>query len=343
MRGRHVEGGRTDMAHEHVTRRRALGLSAAGLLAGPAPASAQTAAWPTRPLRWLVGYPPGGATDVVVRLLANAMGPQFQQPIVVDNRPGAGASVAAEALAKSPPDGATAMSVDMGVMVYNRALCKRLPYDPVREMAPVALYARFPFMLAVHPGVPARDAREFVALCKARPGQITMASVGIGSPHHLGIERFRRRLGIDVVHVPYRGGAPSTNDLAAGVVQAAFLDYATGAAAYQGNRVRAIAACTTERVELFPDVATLAEQGFPDLELYSWQGAVMPAGTPGAVIGRFRALIADAAATEEVTRRLRELGAERLPATEAEFRRIVAQEESTWLPLIRDLGISLET
>ena len=106
--------------------------------------ASQTAAWPTRPLRWLVGYPPGGATDVVVRLLANAMGPQFQQPIVVDNRPGAGASVAAEALAKSPPDGATAMSVDMGVMVYNRALYKRLPYDPVREIAPVALYARSP-------------------------------------------------------------------------------------------------------------------------------------------------------------------------------------------------------
>jgi tripartite-type tricarboxylate transporter receptor subunit TctC len=328
-----------------ILSRRALGRAALGAaLAAPAAARAQpAAAWPTRPLRWLVGYPPGGATDVVVRLLANAMGPHFPQPIVVDNRPGAGASVAAEALAKSPPDGATAMSVDMGVMVYNRALYKRLPYDPVREIAPVALYARFPFMLAVHPGVPARDAREFVALCKARPGQITMASVGVGSPHHLGIERFRRRLGADVVHVPYRGGAASTNDLAAGVVQAAFLDYATGAAAYQGNRVRAIAACTAGRAQLFPDVPTLAEQGFPDLELYSWHGTVMPAGTPVPVLDRFRALIAEAAGTEEVGRRLQDLGAERLPPTAAEFGRVVEQEAATWLPLIRDLGISLET
>ena len=323
--------------------RRALGLSALGAaLAAPMAARPQSADWPTRPLRWLVGYPPGGATDVVVRLLASAMGPRLPQPIVVDNRPGAGASVAAEALAKSPPDGATAMSVDMGVMVYNRALYKRLPYDPVREIAPVALYARFPFMLAVNPAVPARDAREFVALCKAQPGKVTMASVGVGSPHHLGIERFRRRLGIDLVHVPYRGGAPSTNDLAAGVVQAAFLDYATGAAAYQGNRVRAIAACTAERAQLFPDVPTLAEQGFPDLELYSWHGAVMPAGTPAPILDRFRGLITEAAATEEVGRRLQELGAERLPTTAAEFQRVMEQEAATWLPMIRDLGIALE-
>ncbi|MBD0273459.1 MAG: tripartite tricarboxylate transporter substrate binding protein [Acetobacteraceae bacterium] len=330
---------------DFVLPRRALGLGTLAALAAPAAAPrAQTAAaWPTRPLRWLVGYPPGGATDVIVRLLANTMGPHFPQPIVVDNRPGAGASIAAEALAKSPPDGATAMSVDMGVMVYNRALYKRLPYDPVREMAPVALYARFPFMLAVHPSVPARDAREFVALCKARPGQVTMASVGIGSPHHLGIERFRRRLDHNVVHVPYRGGAPMANDLAAGVVQAAFLDYTSGAAAYQGNRVRAVAACTAERVQLLPDAPTLAEQGYPGLQLYSWQGAVIPAATPAPVLDRFRALIADAAATEEVGRRMQELGAERLPVTAAEFGRVMAQEEAQWLPLIRDLGISLDT
>ncbi|MFT8246503.1 Bug family tripartite tricarboxylate transporter substrate binding protein [Roseomonas sp. BN140053] len=329
------------MADQEPTRR-ILGLGALAALAAPAlPARAQT--WPSKPLRWLVGYPPGGATDVVVRLLANAMGPQFGQPIVVDNRPGAAGIIAAEAAAKSPPDGTTVLSVDMATMVYNRALYKRLPYDPVRDLAPVTLYTRFPFYLAVSDKMPVRTAREFVDYARANPGQVTMASVGIGSPHHLGIERFKRRTGTDLTHVPYRGGAAVLNDMMAGTVMAGFVDYASGAAGYQSGAIRPIAAATPTRVEPFPEVPTLAEAGFPDCEVYSWHGAVVPAGTPAPVIARLQELISAALTAPDVQRRLRDLGAEATTVTPDAFRTVVEREAATWLPLIQELGISLDS
>ena len=327
--------------HNMTLTRRALGVGALGALATPA--VAQTPAWPNRPLRWIVGYPAGGATDVVARIITAPMAAQLGQPIVIDNRSGAAGVVAAEAVAKSPPDGHTAMSVDMGIMVYNRALYRRLPYDPARDFRPVSLYARFDFLLAVHPSVPARTAQEFVALARARPGGITMASVGVGSPHHLALGRFMRRAGIEVTHVPYRGAAPAVSDLVAGTAQAMFLDYASGAAFYQSGQIRPLAAASAQRLAQFPDVPTLAEAGFPDNEIYSWHGAVVRTGTPDPAIARLRELIAATTAQEDVARRIRELGAEPIATTPEEFQRVMDAEAAIWLPLIRDLGITLDT
>lgn len=319
--------------------RRSLGLGMMGTLATPALARAQTG----RPLRWVVAYPPGGATDVIARLLTNAIAPRLGQPIVVDNRPGAAGSIGADNVAKSPADGQTVLSADMGILVYNRALYRNLPYDPERDLAPVALYAQFSMMLAVHPSLPVRDAREFIAYVKARPNEVTMASPGVGSPHHLALERFCKVLGLKVTHVPYRGGAPAVNDLMAGTVQAMFLDYATGAPAYQGGKAIPVAAASADRLREYPDLRTLAEQGFPDHEYGSAQGALMRAGTPDALIQRMNTLIGEAVRDEEVVRRMRELGAQPVHLGPPEYRARIESEARTWIPLIRELGITLES
>jgi len=309
----------------------------------PGAAAAQApVAWPSRPVRWLVGFLPGGATDIVARLLANAITPHVPYPFVVENRPGAAGTIAADAGAKAAPDGHTALTVDMGAMVFNRALFRKLSYDPTKDFALVALYIRMPFMVAVSPKLPAANMREFIAYAKANPGKVTMASVGVGSPHHLGLERLQRLAGIQVTHVPYRGGAAFVNDMAAGTLDAAFLDYATGAAGFQAGRLRAIAAATEERVAEFPDVPTVAEQGLQGSELYSYQGAVMPAGTPPAILRRFQGLIADAVRTETVASRIRELGAVPMAEGPEEFQRVIDREADTWLPIIRDLNIALD-
>lgn len=330
---------RDDILDWPMLTRRSLGWGAIGALAAPALVRAQTG----RPLRWVVAYPPGGATDVIARLLTNAIIPRLGQPIVIDNRAGAAGTIGADNVAKSPVDGQTVLSADMGILVYNRALYRQLPYEPDRDFSPVALYVQFSMLLAVHPSLPVRNAREFIDYVKARPNEVTMASPGIGSPHHLALERFCRVLGIKVTHVPYRGAAPAVNDLMAGTVQAMFLDYASGAAAYQSGKAIPIAAASAERLREYPDLATLAEQGFPGHEYGSAQGALMRAGTPDAIVQRMDTLIGEAVRNEEVVRRMQELGAQPVHLGPAEYRNRIQAEARTWLPLIRELGITLDT
>lgn len=330
---------RDDILDRPTVTRRSLGLGLIGALATPALVRAQTG----RPLRWVVAYPPGGATDVIARLLTNAIAPRLGQPIVVDNRPGAAGSIGADNVAKSPTDGQTVLSADMGILVYNRALYRQLPYDPEKDLTPIALYAQFSMMLAVHPSLPVRDAREFIAYVKARPNQVTMASPGVGSPHHLALERFCRLMDIKVTHVPYRGGAPAVNDLMAGTVQAMFLDYATGAPAYQGGKAIPIAAASADRLREYPNLTTLAEQGFPGHEYGSAQGALMRTGTQDAMLQRMNTLIGEAVRNEEVVRRMQELGAHPVHLGPAQYRDRIQAEARTWLPLIRELGITLDT
>lgn len=322
-----------------IGRRGALGGGLAAALAVAAPAHAQQ---PARTLRWVVGYPPGGATDIVARLLGAQVAPRIGQTVVVENRAGAATIVAAEHVAKSPPDGQTVMTVDMGTMVYNRALFRRLPYDPARDFRPVALYARFDFMLVVNADLPVRGVADLVALCRQRPGQIGFASPGIGSPHHLGLEQFRRRAGIEVNHVPYRGAAPAVTDLTTGVVQAMVLDFASASAQLPGGRLRPLAVMSARRIAQLPDVPTMAEAGFPGNETYSWQGLVAPAGTPDAAVARLNEAVAAAVGTEEIRQRLAMLGAEPLTGPPERLRDVVEQEAGVWIPLIQELGLNLE-
>jgi tripartite-type tricarboxylate transporter receptor subunit TctC len=319
--------------------RRRLGLLAAALL--PLPALAQ-APWPNRPIRWVVPYAPGGGSDFLARTVGAAISGPLGQQVVIDNRPGGATIPASEHVARAPADGYTVLSADLTALVINPAMSNRLPYQPFRDFRFVAPTARFLFALVVHPSVQARTVPELVALAKAQPGRLNFGSPGAGSPSHLATERFARRVGVEVTHVPYRGGAPAVQDLVAGQVQAMFIDYATGAGPISNGQVRALASTAPQRLALLPDVPTLAEQGITGADIYSWQGLVAPAGTPDAAAQRLEAEVARALRTEEVAARLRGISLDPWPGTGAELRALAESETATWAPLIRELGLTLD-
>ena len=222
-------------------------------------------------------------------------------------------------------------------------MARRLPYDAMRDFRFVAPTARFPFVLVVHPDVPARTGPELADLARRQPGRINFGSPGAGSPSHLATERFARRMGIEVQNVHYRGGAPAVQDLVAGQVQAMFIDYATGAAHIAGGRVRAVATPAPQRLGLLPEVPTLAEQGVTGADIYSWQGVVAPAATPDAAVSRLEAEIGRAVRSEEVAARLRSISLDPFPGTGAELRALTESETAIWAPLIRELGLTLDS
>jgi tripartite-type tricarboxylate transporter receptor subunit TctC len=330
------------MTTARITRRRLGRFGVLGLSALAAPAHAQPPAWPARPLRWVVPYPAGGGTDLVARTVAAALAPLLGQPVVVDNRPGAAGILAAEALARAPGDGHTLISADMGMLVYNTALYRRLPYDPSRDFRPVSTVARFHFALVTHPEAPARSVEALIAQARRQPGALNMASPGIGSPHHLALERLQKAAGIRVTHLPYRGGAPAVADLVAGQVHAMFLDLASGQSALEAGRLRPLAVPAATRLPALPDVPTLAECGFPGFEVYSRQGVLVPARTPDGVVEALSAAIRAVSAEPTLVSRLAAVGVEAGASTPGEYAELVRQEGEVWLPLIRELKISID-
>jgi tripartite-type tricarboxylate transporter receptor subunit TctC len=319
--------------------RRALG---AGLLAAlPLPALAQ--AWPTRPIRWIVPYAPGGGSDFLARTVAQAMQGPLGQTVLVENRPGGATVIATEAVARAAPDGYTVLSADMTALVINPAGFRRLPYHPINDLKPVGTTATFNFVLAVTPGLAARNVAELVALARAQPGRLNFASPGIGSPSHLATERFARNLGLNLTHVPYRGGAPAVTDLVAGTADAMFIDYASGAPHFEAGRVRPLAATAPTRMALLPNLETLAEAGFPGNDIYSWQGLVAPGGTPDAVVSRLSQAVRAAVSDPGVAERLRGIGLTPMPGDSAAFAALIQSETAIWGTLIRDLGLVLDS
>jgi tripartite-type tricarboxylate transporter receptor subunit TctC len=309
------------------------------LALGGSQAQAQ-AAWPERPFRWFVGYPPGGPSDIFARLIAGQMGPRLGQNVVVENRPGGGAVLASEAAARSPADGYTWLHVDNGILVYNPALYARLPYDPDRDLTGVGFIGRFPLYLVVRPNSTATDFAALVAASRARA--ITYGSPAVASPHHLAMELVKRRSGLAAEHVPYRGGPAAMQDLLAGNVDAVMIDTATGTPFIRDGRVRALCVLSEARSALFPAVPTLRELGH-DSVAYGWQGMSVPTGTPAPVIARLAEEMVRAMQSEALAGRLRDLGIEYQPWTPAQFGAFVAAENALWRPLIRDLGIRLDS
>ncbi|WP_203070919.1 Bug family tripartite tricarboxylate transporter substrate binding protein [Falsiroseomonas ponticola] len=321
--------------------RRGLIAGAAGLgVAGLARGAAAQAAWPDRPLRWIVGYPPGGASDAFARLIAAQMGPRLGQNVVVENRPGGGAVLASEIVARAPADGYTWMHVDNGILTYNPALYARLPYDPDRDFAGVGFIGRFPLYIVVRPNDPVRDFAGLVAASRAKAP--TYGTPAVASPHHLAMELVKRRTGLAAEHVPYRGGPAAMQDLLAGNVDVVVIDTATGTPFIRDGRVRALCVMSEARSALFPEVPTLRDLGH-DAVAYGWQGMSVPAGTPAPVIARLAEEMIRAMTSPELARRLADLGIEYQPWTPAQFNAFVAQENATWRPLIRDLGIRLDS
>lgn len=321
--------------------RRGLIAGAAGLgMAGLARGAAAQAAWPDRPLRWIVGYPPGGASDAFARLIAGLMGPRLGQNVVVENRPGGGAVLASEIVARAPADGYTWMHVDNGILTYNPALYARLPYDPDRDFSGVGFIGRFPLFIVVRPNDPVRDFAGLLAASRTRAP--TYGTPAVASPHHLAMELVKRRTGLAAEHVPYRGGPAAMQDLLAGNVDVVVIDTATGTPFIRDGRVRALCVMSEARSALFPDVPTLRDLGH-DAVAYGWQGMSVPTGTPAPVIARLAEEMIRAMTSPELARRLADLGIEYQPWTPAQFNAFVAQENATWRPLIRDLGIRLDS
>lgn len=319
-----------------MKRRTALGL----LLATPGLAMAQPA-WPTRPITLVTGFAPGGLTDVMTRLIASRMSRELGQPIVVDNRAGGATSVASTAVARAAPDGYTLL-MGASSLAINPALQPNLtPREPLRELMPIGMGYRSAFVLHVHPGLPARNVAEFVAFAKANPGRISFGSSGTGAVNHLCLELFRLRAGIEVVHVPYRGGAPALIDLRAGRIQAMFAAALEAIPAIREGATRALAVSSATRLPLLPDVPAVAET-LPGFDAVFWQGLFAPPGTPEPVIARLAAALRATTEDPEVRARMAEQGVAAETGDAAVLRRVLVEDTETWGRLIREAGIQPE-
>ena len=302
-----------------------------------------TVAQDAKPLEWVVGYPAGGGSDVVARSVGEAMGKALNRPVIVNNKPGAATNIAADYVAKSKDFGNVIFTADIATLAANPALFSKLSYSAERDFVSVGLLARFPMLLVVAPNVPAKNYKEFVAWAKtAGSSGINYASAGAGSPHHLAGEMLRQRSGLAMTHVPYRGAAPAVQDLIGGQVPVAMMDTASVLQHLSSGRLRAIGVASPKRLQILPDVPTLAEQGLAGFEAFAWQGIVAPTGTPAEAVTRLNQALQVALDTTIVKARFQVLGLEPLPGTPAQMASYAASERERWGKLIRDTGIKLD-
>jgi tripartite-type tricarboxylate transporter receptor subunit TctC len=298
--------------------------------------------YPRKPIRLIVPFSPGGGNDTVARAIAQGAGATLGQPIVVDNRAGAGGVVGAELAAKSAPDGYTLFLGGVGSHAVNPNLHKHLPYDPVRDFAPITLVATAPSVLVVHPSVQARTAGEFAALARANPGKLNYASNGNGSSAHLAAVLYESLAGVKMVHVPYKGLAPALTDLLAGQVQAMFSSVVAIVPQIRAGKLRALAVTGKKRTALLPDLPTLDEAGVPGYEAGSWYGILAPAGTPGPVVAKLNDTFQHTLAQTDVKDRLAAEGAEVIGGPPEVFAAHIAVELARMGKLVRDARISME-
>lgn len=305
------------------------------------PLTARAQSFPERSPRWIVGYPPGGASDTFARLIGAQMGQRLGQTVVVENRPGGGAVLASELVARAPADGYTWMHVDNGILTYNPALFTRLPLNPDTDFTGVGFIGRFPLYIVVRPERAPRSFAELLTASRTRAP--TYGTPAVASPHHLAMELVMRRTGMAATHVPYRGGPAAIQDLLAGNVDSVVIDTATGLPFIRDGRVRALAVLSDARSPQLPDVQTMAELGHANTVAYGWQGMSVPAATPTPIIARLSAEMIAAIQSPEITARMTMLGIEYQPWTPAQFNAFVAAENALWRPLIRELGIRLDS
>ncbi|MET0632807.1 MAG: tripartite tricarboxylate transporter substrate binding protein [Xanthobacteraceae bacterium] len=317
--------------------RLALGIACVALGAS---ASAAAADYPTRPVRLIVGFPAGGPTDILARLVGAQLGERLGQQFVVENKPGAGSNIATEAAINSAPDGHTIL-VCASANTINATLYKKLAFDFVRDTLPVAGLARVPNALLVHPSVPATTVPEFIAYAKANPGKINMASSGNGTTVHLAGEMFKAMAGVDLVHVPYRGSQPAVTSLVAGQTQVMFGDIPVSIGHIQAGTVRIVAVTTATRLDLLPAVPTIGET-LPGYEANAWFGFVVPKGTPPDIVAKLNREINAALADPKIKARLAELGTTAIVATPAEFGAFIATEIERWAKAVKSSGASVD-
>jgi tripartite-type tricarboxylate transporter receptor subunit TctC len=319
-----------------ITRRAAI----AGALL-PFAARAQAPEWPSRPVRFIVPYPPGGPTDIMGRIVAQAVQGPLGQPFVVENRAGANGLIGSEQAARAAPDGSTFL-VNASAHVIVPHLTPNMPIDVLADFAPVTNIAAVPLWLVVNPALPVRSVAEFIAYARANPGRIAYASSSQGGAPHLAGELFKLMTGTDLVHVPYRGSGPAGQDLIAGTVQAMFDSVPASAGAVRDGRLRALGVSTRNRIAPFPDLPTIAEAGVPGYEISTWYGIWAPARTPPAIIARLQQAVATAARNPETRARFDALGAEPVADSPEDYARFVRAEFDRWGKLVRDAKIKLD-
>ena len=302
---------------------------------------AQAQDWPSKPIRMVVPYPPGGGTDIVARIVNEKLSPELGAPIVIDNKGGAGGSVGTEIAAKAAPDGYTVL-MTLSSHTINPKLFPKLGYDVERDFAPVSLAAFIPQILVANPSVPVGNVAELVAYLKANPGKVNYASVGIGSPGHIAGELFKLRTGTQMTHVPYKGGGPAVTDTIGGQVQLLFVSMPAALQFVKQGRLKALAVTSGKRSAAAPDVPTIAENGGPDVVVDSWYGLLVPAKTPAPIVAKLNGAMVKVLAMPDVREKLFAQGAEAVSSSPAEFDAIIRDELRKWEYVIREAKITPE-
>ena len=299
--------------------------------------------YPQKPIRLIVPYPAGGATDFFARLAFPKVGEALGQPVVVENRPGAGTAIGASEVARSAPDGYTILLGDAGTYAFNPSLYKKLSYDPAKDFSPISLTGRFALILAVNPTLlKAASVQEFVDAAKRAPGKIDYGAPGPGSPIHLAMELFKQRAGITMTPIPYKGGADALSDLIGGRIGALFPDIATGLPQIRAGKIKALAVASEKRVAALPDLPTVSESGYPGFEAWAWQGFVAPAGTPRDVVMKLNGAFAKVMADPALKQRLSESGFEPQTSTPEQFSAYLKSEIAKWAKVIHESNISFD-
>jgi tripartite-type tricarboxylate transporter receptor subunit TctC len=321
----------------HLLQRITSGLAALAL-AGAAAAQS----WPTKPIRVIVPYPPGGTSDILARALGPGMQAALGQPWVVENKPGATGNVGADLVAKSPADGYTLLLGDIGSLAIAPSVVTTLPFDPVKDFAPVVMVAYSPHLLVVHPSVAARDPKELIAAAKAKPDALNFAVSGMGGANHLAGIDFAQRAGIKWTYIPYKGGSQALTDMVGGQAQVMFNGALATYPFVKDGKLKALAVSSARRFPTMPDIPTVAEMGMPGFETGSFQGIVAPAGTPPEVVNKLHATVTAVLNTPEMKERLDKAGAELRPQSPAQFGGFIRSEKDRWAKVVKESGAKFD-
>ncbi|GJG97710.1 tripartite tricarboxylate transporter substrate binding protein [Cupriavidus pauculus] len=305
-------------------------------------AFASTADYPNKPIRLLVPYPPGGSTDGVARLVGQRLTAKLGQPVVVDNRPGASEAIAASAVAKSAPDGYSLLFATMTGLSVNPSLYSKLSYDPAKDFAPIIQVTSIPSVVVVNPNVPVQSMADLARYLKSRPASEGYASAGNGTPSHLGMELYKKATGTNVVHVPYKGGAPALQDLMAGQVQIMMALAPEAMPLVKGGKLKALAITTTTRATAYPELPTVSENGLPGFEMIFWQALVAPAGTPKEIAAKLNKAVNEILSEPDIKRRLVEMDLEPAGGTQDALGNLMRTQATKWKKVVVDAGIKLD-
>ena len=328
-----------------MTKRQTLALLACALASATLPAAhaqAPAASWPSKPIRWVVPFPPGGAMDAIARTLGEKAGKTLGQPFVIENKPGAGGNIGADFVAKQPGDGYTLMITSIG-MATNKPLYGKLSYDPIKDFAPVSLLAVVPNVLVTNATQPdVKTAKDVIAAARKTPGKLTYASAGNGTSIHLAGEVFTSLAQVDMLHVPYKGSGPAVSDLLGGQVNYMFDSITSARPHIESGKLRALGVTTAKRSKTLPNVPTLAEAGLPGYEVSPWFAVFMPAATPKDIVAKVNTALLEAMKDPDVVKRLETIGAEPVGSTPEEMAQHLARESERWTKLIQERGIKLD-